>query len=382
MFELSRSQKEIQKAAREFAKGEFDKELTVEYEKERTFPSKIWEKAADLGFIGIQFPEEFSGGGMGLFEACLIAEELCRKDSTMGSALMLSALGAECLHRFGSDAMKAAYLPKVAEGEILAGAAFSETARGDDFGTLDTTAVRDGDEWVINGVKNYVVNGGNAGFYVVLCRTSSELDGDKGASLILVEGDRGGLSAESMGDKLALNMMATSQLTFRDVRVPVGNLIGKEGQGISHVKTFFDEVRLVSAARALGTAAGAFDRALLYVKQREQFNRKLAQFQVTRHKIADMATKVALARGLTYQTAWAFDQGKADSAQVSMAKMAAARLALEVTDEAIQLFGGYGYMTEQEVERFYRDAKLTELTMGTPDVQKDNIAAAVIGKIK
>lgn len=381
MLELSRSQKQIQRAAREFAKGEFDKELTADLEKGRTYPKKMWEKAAELGFIGLQFPEEYSGGGMGLIEVCLIAEELCRKDSTMGSVLMLAGFGAECLHRFGSDALKRVYLPKVAEGGILAGAAFAETARGHDLTVLDTTAVREGDEWVINGVKKHVINGGEAGFYLVLCRTMPEMEGDKGASLILVDGDRQGLSAEAMGEKIGLNMMATAELTFTGVRVPADNLIGQEGHGLSYVKQFFDEVRIVSAARALGTSAGAFDRALLYVKQREQFGRKLAQFQITRHKIADMATKVELARDATYAAAWAFDSGKADSARISMAKMATARLALEVTDEAIQLLGGYGYTTEQEVERFYRDAKMIELSLGTDHVQKDNIAAKVIGKL-
>lgn len=381
MLELSRSQKQIQKAASEFAKGEFDKELTADLEKGHTYPKKIWEKAAALGFIGLQFPVEYSGGGMGLIEVCLIAEELCRRDSTMGSVLMLAGFGAECLHRFGSDALKRTYLPKVAEGGILSGAAFAETAWGHDLTALDTTAVREGDAWVINGVKKHVINGGEAGFYLVLCRTQPEMEGEMGASLILVDGDRQGLTAEAMGEKIGLNMMATAELTFADVRVPADNLIGKEGHGISYVKQFWDEARIVSAARALGTSAGAFDRALLYVKQREQFGRKLAQFQITRHKIADMATKVALARDATYATAWAFDSGKADSARISMVKMATSRLALEVTDEAIQLLGGYGYTTEQEVERFYRDAKMIELSLGTDHVQKDNIAAKVIGKL-
>jgi alkylation response protein AidB-like acyl-CoA dehydrogenase len=382
MFELARSQKEIQKAAREFAKGEFDKELTVDLEKTRAYPKKIWKKAGDLGFIGIQFPEEYSGGGMGLVEACLIAEELCRKDSTLGAVLMQAGYGAECIHRFGSASLKARYLPGVAEGDTLAGAAFTETDRGDDFSNLETTAVLDGERWVINGVKKYVSNSGAAGFYVVLCRTSSELTGDRGASLIIVERDQEGVVAESMGDKLGMNMMDTGQVSFTNVSVPADNLVGKEGQGIPQVKSFLDEVRLVAAARAVGTAAGAFDRALLYVKQREQFGRKLAQFQITRHKIADMATKVEMARLITYRAAMAFDAGKADTALVSMAKMSAARLAVDVTDEAIQLFGGYGYMTEQEVERFYRDAKLAELTLGNPDAQKDNIADIVIGKLK
>ncbi len=382
MFELTRSQKEIQKAAQEFARGEFDKEVTVDLEKSHTYPTEIWKKAVELGFIGIQFAEKYGGGGLGILDACLVAETLCRKDSTMGSALSLASFGAECLHRFGDEKLRGSFLPRVTEGEILTGIGLFETERGDDFSVLDTTAVRSGEEWVVNGKKRYVINGGTAGFYIVLCRTGETCDENNGTSMILVEAGRTGIGCIPLGDKLALNSVAIADLTFDQVRVPMSNLLGKEGKGIAQARAFLDEVKILAAARAVGIAAGAFDRALAYVKQREQFDRKLAQFQITRHKIADMATKVELARLITYRAASDFDTGKPDPAMSAMAKMAAARMAVEVSDEAIQLFGGYGYMTEQEVERYYREAKTIELCLGTRESQKDRIADIVIGKLK
>lgn len=382
MFELNRSQKEIQKAARDFAKGEFDKEVTLELEEKREYPEKVWKKAADLGFIGIQFNEEYSGGGLGVLDGCLIAEELCRKDSTMGMAITLSGLGSEAVFRFAGDALKEKYLPKIAEGDMLSGIAFSESNFGLDLSSIQTTAVPDGDNLVINGKKINVINGGSAGFYIVLVKTGQDEDPAKSLSMVLVEGDRDGIEVEDSGEKLGLNMMKTAEITFRDVRVPLGNLVGKEGKGFSQIELFLNEIRTLTAAQSLGIAQGALDRSISYIKQREQFNRKLAQFQITKHKIADMATKVELARLITYKAATSFDSGKPDAALISMAKMFSARIAVEVADEAIQLFGGYGYMKESEVERFYRDAKTTELLFGNKGSQKDLIGEAVIGKVK
>ncbi|MBN1932800.1 MAG: acyl-CoA dehydrogenase family protein [Desulfobacterales bacterium] len=382
-FELTKSQQEIQKAARDFAKGEFDKDLALELSRNHEFPEKIWKKAADLGFIGIHFPEEYSGQGLGVLENILIAEEFCRRDSSIGAALILSSFASECILRFGSNEMKEKFLPQVAEGQMLSGGAFTEPDHGSDITAMNTTAEKSGDEWIINGTKTFITNGGLAGFYSVLCQTDLETNAPhRGMSLILIEGDRPGLSATDVGQKMGIHTLATAELNFKDVRVPATNLIGKEGKGFYHVLEFFDESRILIAAQGLGTAQGAFDRALAYVKQREQFGKKLAQFQVTQHKLADMATKIELARLITYKSAWNFDQGRIDPKLTSMAKMFAARTAVEVADEAIQLLGGYGYMTEYEVERFYRDAKITELYEGTKEIQKNTIASAVIGKIK
>jgi len=382
-FELNKSQKEIQKAAREFAKGEFDKELALELDRKHEFPFKIWKKACDLGFVGVHFPEQYSGQGLGVLENIIIADEFCARDSTIGSAVILASFASECVLRFGSAQLKQKFLPAVVEGKMLSAGAFTEPGHGSDITSLDTTAVRHGDEWVINGTKTFITNGGLAGFYSVMCQTDTECRPSyRGISLILVEAEREGVTATDVGDKMGIHMMATAEVNFKDVRVPVSNLIGEEGRGFYQVLEFFDESRILVAAQALGTAQGAYDRALAYVKEREQFGRKIAQFQVTQHKLADMATKIELARLITYKAAWNYDRGRIDPKLTSMAKMYAARTAVEVADEAIQLLGGYGYMTEYEVERFYRDAKITEIYEGTKEIQKNTIASTILGKIK
>jgi len=382
-FELTKTQKEIQKAVREFAKGEFDKDLALELERKHEFPRKIWQKAGDLGLIGVHFPEEYSGQGLGCLEDILVVEELCRADSTIGSAVALSSFASELILHFGSPELKERFLPLVTEAKTLSAGAFTEPDHGSDITYMDTAAVKEQDHWVINGSKIFITNGGLAGFYSVLCQTDPDAKPSyRGQSLILVEADREGLSTTDVGEKMGIRMMATAEVNFKDVRVPLSNLVGEEGKGFYHVLHFFDESRIQVAAQALGTAQGAYDRALAYVKQREQFGKKIAQFQATQHKLADMATKIELARLITYKAAWNFDQGRIDPKLTSMAKMYAARTAVEVADEAIQLLGGYGYMAEYEVERFYRDAKITEIYEGTKEIQKNTIAGALLGKIK
>jgi len=234
---------------------------------------------------------------------------------------------------------------------------------------------------VINGNKTFITNGGLAGFYSVLCQTDPNAEPSyRGMSTILVEAGTPGLSTQDVGPKMGIRMMATAEVVLKNVRVPLSNLIGEEGRGFYQVLNFFDESRIQVAAQALGTAQGAFDRALAYVQQREQFGKKISQFQITQHKLADMATKIEMARLLTYKAAWNFDQGHIDPKLTSMAKMVAARTAVEVCDEAIQLLGGYGYMTEYEVERYYRDAKITEIYEGTKEIQKNTIASGLLAK--
>ncbi|MCP4747374.1 MAG: acyl-CoA dehydrogenase [Desulfobacteraceae bacterium] len=382
-FELNKTQEQIQKAVRDFCKGEFDKDLALELEEKHEFPKKIWQKAGEIGLIGVHYPEKYSGQDMGCLECILVVEELCRADSTIGSSIALASFAAELILHNGTDEQKEKYLPQVAEARMLSAGAFTEPDHGSDITFMNTTAMKEGDEWIINGGKTFITNAGLAGFYSVLCQSDPNAKpGYRGQSLILVEADRPGVSTQDVGSKMGIRMMATAEVIFKDVRVPVSNLIGEENKGFYHVLHFFDESRIQIAAQALGTAQGAYDRALAYVKQREQFGKKIAQFQVTQHKLADMATKIELARLLTYKAAWNYDQGRIDPKLTSMAKMYAARTAVEVCDEAIQLLGGYGYMTEYEVERFYRDAKITEIYEGTKEIQKNTIAGAILGKIK
>jgi acyl-CoA dehydrogenase len=379
-FELTKEQKDIQQAVRDFVKGEFKKDFIDELIARHEYPVRIWKKAADLGLIGIHFPERYSGQGMGVMENILVCEELCRGDSSVGICLSLAGFSSEILLRFGSEEQKATWLPRVARGEVLSAGAVTEPNHGSDITTMDTTAVKDGDEWVLNGSKIFISNAGPlAGFYSVLCTTDPDAEPVyRGLSLILVEADNPGLEISDVGEKMGVSLCYTGEVAFKDVRVPLANVIGEQNRGFYQVLEFFNESRIIVAAQALGTAQGAFDRALDYIKKREQFGRKIAQYQVTQHKLADMFTKIETARLLTYKAAWSFDQGRIDPGLTSMAKMFTARTAVETGDEAIQLLGGYGYIRDNEVERFYRDAKITELYEGTREIQKNTIAKYLI----
>ena len=382
-FELTEEQKDIQQAARGFAQGEFDKEKILEWEQSHTFPRDLWKKACKLGFVGIHFPEEYGGQGYGLFENILIVEEFCRRDSGVGIALSLVDFSSEVVLHFGTPDQKKKYLIPVAKGEYISAGAYTEPDHGSDITSLSTMATKQGDAFVINGTKTFITNGSIADFFIVLCQTDPHANPPyRGQCTLLVEKGVKGLEATEILPKMGIRMTSTAELSFSDVRVPVSHLIGEENKGFYQVLEFFDESRVEIAAQALGISQGAFDRALEYALKRKQFSRRLIDFQVTQHKLADMATKIETAKLLTYKAAWNFDRKRIDPKLTSMAKMFAAKTAVEIADEAIQIHGGYGYMTEYEVERFYRDAKITEIYEGTKEIQKNTIASALIGKLK
>jgi alkylation response protein AidB-like acyl-CoA dehydrogenase len=378
-FELTTNQKDIREAARAFAKGEFTRELALLHESEHSFPRSLWRKACELGFLGLHFPEECGGQGLGVFENVIVVEEFCRRDSGLGTAIALADFASEIIMRHGTKEQKEKLLPAVAKGEMISAGAFTEPNHGSDITRMDTRAEKKGDGWLVNGTKTFITNGSIADFYIVLCQTDFEVKPTyRGMGLVLVEKGVEGLSTEDVGDKMGIKMTSTAEISFSDVKVPAENIIGKEGKGFYHVLEFFDESRIEIAATALGIAQGAFDRALEYGKQREQFGKRLVDFQVTQHKLADMATAIEVARLLTYKAAWNFDQGRIDPVLTSMAKYVAGRTAVQVADEAIQILGGYGYITEYEVERFYRDAKIAEIYEGTKEIQKNTIASSFV----
>jgi alkylation response protein AidB-like acyl-CoA dehydrogenase len=379
---LNKSQKAIQKAAMEFARGEFDKDAARELDRKAEFPAAIWKKAAELGFIGMHFPEAYDGGGLDLLDTVLLAEQFCRRDATVGSALMLAGHGSECLLRHGSNELKDKFIPQVVTGECLSSIAWQEKQQNNGLKNISTTAIKDGNEWIINGKKTNVLNSGLAGFYGVVCGIAGG-DGQQNSHMILVEKDCPGITFSDRIDKLGLRMVPSAQMQLENVRVPFTNLIGKAGHGLKQAYGYLDEFQILIAALALGIAQGALDRAIDYVKQREQFGRKIARFQITRHKLADMVTKIEQSRFLTYAVARAFDhQRKFEAHFCAMVKQAATRTAVAVAGEAVQLLGGYGYMTEYEIERFHRDAKCLALMGGNQNDLKDTIARAIIGRIK
>jgi len=382
-FELSDEQRDIQRAARDFAQGEFDRDLAMELEREHAFPKSIWKKACELGFIGIHFPEAYGGQGLGILENTLVVEGFCRQDSGIGVALTLADFSSEVILRFGTQEQKEKYLPPVARGEAISAGAYTEPDHGSDLTRLSTTAIKRGQRFIINGTKTFITNGTLANYFVILCQTDPEADPPhRGMGTILLERGTPGFEATELGEKMGIRMTSTAELSLSDAHVPLENLIGQENRGFYQVLEFFDESRIEIAAQALGIGQGAFDRSLAYAKERRQFGRRIADFQATQHKFADMYTMLETARLLTYRAAWNYDQGRIDPQLTSMAKMHAGRVSVEVADEAIQILGGYGYITEYEVERFYRDAKVMEIYEGTREIQKNTIASALIGKPK
>lgn len=380
-LKLDKTHKQIIKAVNDFIKGEFKKEILDEIVENYEYPEKIWKKASELGLIGMHYPENLSGQDLGIFENVLVIQGLCRGDSSVGGCLSMAGYGAELLLQSGSKELQEKWVPKIAEGDILSSLAFTEPDLGSDYTRSKTQAQKDGDDYVISGTKTFAVNAGSrAGFYIVLCRTGADdLPASKALSLFLIENDRPGLSVSDAGARLGRRLMDIGRIELDQVRVPAANLVGKENKGLAALEDFLKLNRVNTAAQAVGIAQGAFDRALSHVKQREQFRKKLIDFPITRQKIADMAMKIDAAQLLTYQAAWQFDNEKKVSFRPSStAKAFATRAAFEVCEEAIQLFGGYGYMQEYEVERFYRDAKMAELFEGGKTVQKEIIASELV----
>ena len=379
-FELTEEQEDIRQAVREFCEKEFDPEVARELDRREEFPWEIYRKAAKLGFVGIHLPEEYGGGGYGVLENAIVAEEMCRADSTLGTAIILGDFSSEVILRFGSEEQKERYLPKVASGEWISAGAYTEPARGSALSErLDTTAVREGGEWVINGVKTLISNATVANFIITLCQTDLSVEPPyRGQTLFIVERDTPGLDITKITGKMGIRASPTGEVAYSDVRVPDEAVVGQLNRGFYHALQFFDESRVEIAAQAVGIAQGALDRALRYAKERVAFGRPLIQHQAIAHKLAEMATKIEAARLLVYKAAWLIDQGKMDPALTAMAKTLAGRVAVEVCDEAVQILGGYGYIAEYDVERFYRDAKITEIYEGTREIQLNTIARYMI----
>jgi alkylation response protein AidB-like acyl-CoA dehydrogenase len=382
-FTLTADQMRIQAQARDFALREFSMEKASEFDESYTYPYEIWKKACQSGFIGIHFPEAYGGQGCGITENILIVEEFCRRDSGIGIALSLADFSSEVVLRFGTTEQKQKYLIPVTRGDFISAGAYTEPDHGSDITLLFTTAIKQGDFFIINGAKTFITNGTLADFFVVLCQTDPQAKPPyRGQCTLLVEKGTQGFTATEIKPKMGIRMTSTAQLSFSDVKVPLAHLIGEENKGFYQVLEFFDESRIEIAAQALGVSQGAFDRALDYTKNRQQFGKRLVDFQATQHKLADMATQIETARLLTYKAAWNYDQERIDPKLTSMAKMHAGRTAVEITGAAVELLGGYGYLNAYEVERFYRDAKIMEIYEGTKEIQKNTIASYLIGKHK
>ena len=377
-FELSKEQKDIVKAAREFALGEFP-ERAQEFDREEKFDFEIWKKACELGFVGVFIDEKYGGAGMGFFEHCLITEEFWSVDAGIAQSILSTTFGAEMLLLYGTEEQKELVLPQLVSGEAIMGTAITEPDAGSDVSSASTTAVKEGDEWVINGSKIFTTNGTVAKYLLVFCLTNPDNpDRHKRHSVILVPTDTPGFEATKIRGKLGIRASDTAELSFNNVRVPLKNLVGKEGEGFKQVMEFLNRTRIHVAAQGVGIAKAALEEAVRYTKQRKQFGVPIASFQATQFKIAEMATMIRAARNLYYEAAWSVDKGKIDPALIAMAKWYGGYVAVRCADEALQMHGGYGYIDEYKVQRLYRDAKIIEIYEGSKEIEKLIVARSVL----
>ncbi len=378
-FELTNRQKQIRMAAREFAEGELVP-IGKECEEKGDYPKEVIKKAAQLGFIGVFFKKEYGGLGLGSLEHALILEEFWRAEPGLAQVLSQTVFGTDMLLLYGSEEQKKKYLPPVAKGEWVSGFAITEPEAGSDTASASTRAERIGEEYVINGNKVMISNGTVAQFIFVYCLTHPEENSKtKRHSILLVETDRPGYKADRIHGKMGLRAADTANIYFNNVHVPKENLVGTEGNGFLQLMRFLDHSRAIIGAQAVGLSQGAFDQAVQYTKKRRQFGRTIASFQATQFKIAEMATLIETARNLTYKACWAIDRGHPDTQLSAMAKWWAAQVAIKVVDEALQLHGGYGYLDDYPIERYYRAAKILEIYEGTKEIQKLAIGRRILG---
>jgi len=378
-FELSNRQKQIRLAAREFAEGELVP-IGKECEAKGEFPRDLIKKAAQLGLIGVHIKKEYGGLGLGLMEHGIILEEFWRADPGLAQVLSQPVFGSDVLLLYGSEEQKKKYLPPLVKGDWVMGFSITEPEAGSDAASATTTAVRTGEEYVINGNKVMISNGTEAKFVLVFCLTRPEESSkSKRHSILLVETDRPGYKADKIHGKMGLHAADTANIYFNNVKVPKENLVGVEGNGFFQLMSFLDHSRAIIGAHAIGLAQGAMEQAFNYVKKRKQFGRTIASFQITQFKAAEMATLVETARSLTYKALWYLDRGIPNTQLSAMAKWWACNVAVRVVDEALQLHGGYGYLDDYPIERFYRAAKLLELYEGTKEIQKLLIGRRILG---
>ena len=379
-FGLSEEQKAIRDEVRKFAENEIAP-VATELDEDEKYPHDVMDEAAKMGLTGAHIPVEYGGAGYTPFEMALITEELFAVDPGTGLSITSAAFGADSIMANGTEDQKERYLEPIAAGDAVMGAAISEPDVGSDVSSVSTEAEKDGDEWVINGNKMWITNGSVGDYFVVMCKTDDTEDRYSGFSQIVVESDRDGFTAEKITGKLGIRASDTAELIFDDVRVPEENLIGTEGAGFLQLMQFFDETRTMVAAQGVGIAKGACERALDYAQEREQFDRPISDFQAIQHKLSEMHTRTEAARQLTYKSAWSVEnEGGQLTALASMAKEFASATAVEVADEAVQIHGGAGYVNDFDVERFYRDAKITQIYEGTTEIQKNIIARELLGK--
>lgn len=372
-FDLTAEQSMLQKMMREFAETEVAPGAIVR-DQTKAFPLAIFSQLAQMGIMGLPFEEQYGGAGADTISFAIVTEELSRACASTGITYSAHiSLGGAPIAMFGTEEQKKTYLPLICQGESFGAFGLTEPNAGSDAGGTETKAVERNGRFVINGTKIFITNASYAKFLALTALTAKDE-----ISAIIVPTDAVGFSVNANYEKMGLNASNTTELILQDVEVPTENLLGVRGQGFQQFMKTLDGGRIGIAAMAVGIAQGAFDKAVHYAKTRQQFGKRLADFQATQFKLADMAVKIELARTYVYKAAWLKDMGRPFGKEAAIAKYYASEMAMEVCDEAIQIHGGYGYMREYEVERYMRDAKLLEIGEGTSEIQKIVIARHIL----
>jgi acyl-CoA dehydrogenase len=375
-FELTDELKMLKEMAYKFAQAEFSG-LSHECDEGEKYTPEIRKKAAENGLIGAWIPEEYGGAGAGFLGNAIITEELSKIDMGIGLNVVAATFGCESILHFGTEEQKKTYLPPVCTGEQVSAGAFTEPNAGTDVAGYRTKAVKDGSDYVINGNKMFITNGTVCNFMVAQCITNPEEKKHNSFSLIVVPADASGITRNKIHGKLGIRSSDTAEIAFEDVRVPRSNLVGKEGNGFRQLMHFFDTTRVMVASQALGLSEACLETSIKYVKERTAFGAPLGSFQLTQMKLTEMAIKIEALRGLIYKAAWLVDQGRPDYTLAAMAKYFGGQTAVYCANYAVELHGGYGYIDEYNVQKWYRDAKILELYEGTKEAEIMTIGRAL-----
>jgi acyl-CoA dehydrogenase len=367
-FELTDELKMLKEMAYKFAQAEFSG-ISHECDKEEKYTPEIRKKAAENGLVGAWIPEEYGGAGAGFLGNSIITEELSKVDMGIGLNVAAATFGCEAILHFGSEDQKKTYLPPVCRGEQVSAGAFTEPNAGTDVAGYRAKAVKDGADYVINGNKMFITNGTVCDFMVAQCITNPEEKKHNSFSLIIVPAHTKGITRNKIHGKMGIRSSDTAEIAFEDVRVPQSNLVGKAGNGFRQLMHFFDTTRVMVAAQALGLSEACLETSIKYVKERTAFGAPLGAFQLTQMKLTEMAIKIEALRGLIYKAAWLADQGRPDYTLAAMAKYFGGQTAVFCANYAVELHGGYGYIDEYNVQKWYRDAKILELYEGTKEAE-------------
>jgi alkylation response protein AidB-like acyl-CoA dehydrogenase len=378
-FRLTEEQDLLRRTVREFAESEI-RPYVIEWDEAQQFPMDLVPKLASLGLMGVQFSEEYGGAGLSAVDYCICIEELARVDPAV--ALSVAAHNGLCsshIAMFGSEAQKRQYLPRLTSGEVLGAWGLTESGAGSDAAAMRTTAVKQGNCWIINGTKAFITHA-RVGGIVVAMAVTDRTRGHRGISAFVIEQGTPGMTAGKKENKLGMRASDTSELIFQDCRVPAGQLLGEEGQGFINTLQVLDAGRIGIAALAVGLAQGAYEAARSYAKERRQFGQPLSAFQAIQWKLADNATRIEAARLLTYRAAYLKDTGKRTTRESSMAKLYSGEIAVKAADDCVQIHGGYGFVKDYPAEKYFRDVKLVTIGEGTSEIQRLVIARQLLGQ--